>query len=77
MNIFYGGIFYAEDSKSGHSSCGIWHAVFAGDEGDAEGDVADCRQADDPVHRGGGIGEWNRGNPDHQRPCEAGNRGPL
>lgn len=43
MNIFYGGIFYAEDSKSGHSSCGIWHAVFAGDEGDAEGDVTDCR----------------------------------
>lgn len=52
-----GGIFNAEDSKGGHSGCGIWHAVFAGDEGDAEGDVADCRQADNPVHRGGGIGE--------------------
>ena len=42
MNVLWGD-FYAEDSKGGHSSCGIRHAVFAGDEGDAEGDAADCR----------------------------------
>lgn len=55
--IFYGGDFYAEDSKGGHPCCGIWNAFFAGDEGDAEGDAANRRQADDSVHRGGGIGE--------------------
>lgn len=32
---------YTENSKSGHPGCGIWNAFFAGDEGDAEGDVAD------------------------------------
>lgn len=72
-----GGIFNAEDSKGGHSGCGIWHAVFADDEGDAEGDAADCRQADNPVHCRRGAGERDRGDPDHQRSCEAGNRGPL
>ena len=55
--IFYGGDFYADNSKGGHSGCGIWNAFFAGDEGDAEGDAADRRQADNPVHRGGGAGE--------------------
>ena len=50
---------YAEDSKGGYPRCGIWYAVFAGDEGDAEGDAADCRQADDPVHCRGGAGEWD------------------
>lgn len=55
--MFLCGIFYAENSKGSHSGCGIWHEVFAGDEGDAEGDAANRRQADDSVHRGGGIGE--------------------
>lgn len=53
---FYRGI-YAEDLKSGHPSCRIWHEVFASDEGDAEGDAADCRQADNPVHCRRGAGE--------------------
>lgn len=76
MNVLWGD-FYAEDSKGGHSSCGIRHAVFAGDEGDAEGDAADCRQADHPVHRRGGARERHRGDPHRQRPRQARHRGSL
>lgn len=72
-----GEFYHAENSQGGHPGCWLWHALSSGDEGDAEGDAADCRQADDSIHRGGGVGEWNRGDSDHQRPCEAGNRGPL
>ncbi len=36
---------HAEDSQGSHPGCWLWHAFFSGDEGDAEGDAADCGQA--------------------------------
>lgn len=58
MNTFYGGgECYAENSQGSHSGSWLWHAIFTGDESDAERDAADRGQADDPVHCGGGSGE--------------------
>lgn len=52
-----GECYYAKNSQGSYTGGWLWHAIFTGDESDAEGDVADRGQADDPVHCGGGSGE--------------------
>ena len=60
-----------------HPGRGTRHPVPAGDEEPAQGDAPGRRQAVDPVRGGGGGPRRPHRHPDHHRPGQARDRGPL
>ena len=51
----------------GYPCGGAWNTGAARQQGDAKGDVSDCRQAGNPVYRGGSGSVGNRGHINHNK----------